>query len=293
MGYKNHTVDNGGDTGGYDPAPAIPTGIAVDDFLVAVITRSNDTAGDPTPPAGWTLEESADMPIETAAVSNSGHWIYTRTADQGDVDDVGTSPYTWTFGGSLVHMGVMILCDPAEWGEWAFDITTGDTESIASISAPSVTTTVNDELAFYIANRDAGYNFTVFPTGDVTIDEAQGNTNGAGMGLGIVIDEIASPGATGAQAFTVDPSDQAVSCTFTLRPLAVAARDQEAFRFADDDGDEDDATFLASQNTDISRAPEAPFRVRIGTQLVGDPATETAKLQYKETSDGATEWRDV
>jgi hypothetical protein len=72
-----------------------------------------------------------------------------------------------------------------------------------------------------------------------------------------------------------------------------AAKDQEAFRFEDDDGTESGSTFLAAQNVDVSRDAEAPFRVRVGTQMVGDPDTEAATLQYKENGDAAAEWRDA
>jgi hypothetical protein len=31
----------------------------------------------------------------------------------------------------------------------------------------------------------------------------------------------------------------------------------------------------------------------VGAQATGDPAAESATLQYKETGDAASEWRDV
>lgn len=81
--------------------------------------------------------------------------------------------------------------------------------------------------------------------------------------------------------------------TIEIVGTLLAAKDQEAFRFADDDDDEDAGTFLAAQNVDVSRDAGAPFRVRVGTQMTGDPPAEAATLQYKENGDAATEWRDV
>lgn len=76
-------------------------------------------------------------------------------------------------------------------------------------------------------------------------------------------------------------------------PLAAVEREQDSFRFEDDDGSESGSTFLAAQNVDISRGKLDPFRVRIGSQLIDDPAAEALTLQVKETSDPASEWRDV
>lgn len=70
-------------------------------------------------------------------------------------------------------------------------------------------------------------------------------------------------------------------------------REQDKFRFYDDDGTESTSTALAAQDTDISIGKEVPFHLRIGTQAGGDPPTESVELQYKETSDAATEWRKV
>lgn len=82
--------------------------------------------------------------------------------------------------------------------------------------------------------------------------------------------------------------------SITIVETSAASKDQEAFRFEDDDNTEVLATQLgAGQNSDISRSTEDPFRVRVGTQMVGDPPTESATLQYKENGDAVGEWRDV
>lgn len=72
----------------------------------------------------------------------------------------------------------------------------------------------------------------------------------------------------------------------------LASREQAAFRYYGD-GTESGSTALETQDTDISIAPETPFQLRVGMQASGDPAAESAELQYKETSDGASEWRKV
>lgn len=80
--------------------------------------------------------------------------------------------------------------------------------------------------------------------------------------------------------------------TVTIVGTPLASREQDSFRFYDD-GTESGSTALETQNTDISISPETPFQLRVGMQAGGDPAAESAELQYKETSDGASEWRKV
>jgi len=70
-------------------------------------------------------------------------------------------------------------------------------------------------------------------------------------------------------------------------------REQDKFRYYDDDGDEDASTALENQDTDLTRGKTDPFQLRIGTQLVGDPPTEACELQYKENGDAAAEWRKL
>lgn len=71
-----------------------------------------------------------------------------------------------------------------------------------------------------------------------------------------------------------------------------ASLDQEFFRYYDD-GTESGSTALAAQDTDIETDKEVTFHERVGTQATGDPAAESATLQYRDTGDAATEWRDV
>lgn len=75
--------------------------------------------------------------------------------------------------------------------------------------------------------------------------------------------------------------------------VAAVSREQDSFRFENDDGSESGSTFKEAQNTDITIDKETNFRPRVGGQMTGDAPTEAATLQYKETSDAATEWKDM
>lgn len=68
--------------------------------------------------------------------------------------------------------------------------------------------------------------------------------------------------------------------------------EQEGFRWRDDDDNEADATWLDTQDTDITRAIETPTRLRILTDTsVGDTATASLKLQVRKVGD--TVWSDI
>ncbi len=71
------------------------------------------------------------------------------------------------------------------------------------------------------------------------------------------------------------------------------AREQEGYRWRDDDGSESAATWLAAQETNISRAREVNTRVRLLVNYTGDPPSEQVKIQWRKVGDADSEWRDI
>lgn len=71
-----------------------------------------------------------------------------------------------------------------------------------------------------------------------------------------------------------------------------ASLEQEGFRFRADDGDEDGATWLASQDTDISRAADTNTRLRMLLNGTDDPGSAQYQLEWRKVS-GPTDWRKV
>lgn len=94
------------------------------------------------------------------------------------------------------------------------------------------------------------------------------------------------------QAGTTWHADVGVD-TIEIVGTPTATREQDKFRYYDDDGTESSSIALEAQDTDLTRAKETPFHLRVGSQMVGDPPTESVELQYKENGDAATEWRKV
>jgi hypothetical protein len=222
MSFKSATVSNGGTTTGFDPAPIIPSTTLEGDALVAIVgTTDNAPDISPTPPSGWTLQASASMPIDgTAAVSPHAVWIYMRDGGASAADEAaaGSGTYTWTFGGAEEQYAVMINADPALWGEFAKNEVTG---AQTSINAPTVTTSVDDELVFHCALKDAGIAFTSTPSGTnlAELDLIIGATSGAGGAARGVWEEFPASTVTGVKAFT-HASEESNGYTFSLTPDA-------------------------------------------------------------------------
>lgn len=71
------------------------------------------------------------------------------------------------------------------------------------------------------------------------------------------------------------------------------SREQEGFRFRNDDGSESGATWAQNQDVNHEVAKQTNTRLRVLGDMTGDANAEAATLEYKEASDGADEWRPV
>ena len=84
---------------------------------------------------------------------------------------------------------------------------------------------------------------------------------------------------------------------FAVTNIAIYGTDkadieQEGFRFYAD-GTESGSSPLEAQDTDISIAKQTTFQERVILNATGDPPSAQYQLEYKETSDPASEWRKV
>lgn len=71
----------------------------------------------------------------------------------------------------------------------------------------------------------------------------------------------------------------------TAYKSAAATVEQEGFRWRADDGSESAASWLAAQDTNITRMADTPTRLRTLLNATGDPASFTPQLEYKLSSD--------
>jgi hypothetical protein len=82
-------------------------------------------------------------------------------------------------------------------------------------------------------------------------------------------------------------------CTFSATLYCVIPTlELEGFRFRADDGSETTATYLASQDTNITRAKVTNTRLRMLINATDDPYTRQYRLDYKLSTDGAWSYVD-
>jgi hypothetical protein len=70
-----------------------------------------------------------------------------------------------------------------------------------------------------------------------------------------------------------------------------ATLEQEGYRWRADDGSESAATWLVSQDTNITRDKALNTRLRVLINATGDPASQRYKLRYRKVGDDG--WRDL
>lgn len=279
--YKSIAIDNGGATTGYDPVLTVPANAAEGDRMTVIVqTSDNDPSIAPTPPATetWTLESSGNMPIDgTAAASPSAVWVYGKDVSADDEANAGTKTYTWTFAGSEEQCGFLVLTGPANFGQFAKNELTG---TRTTIDAPSVTTTVANELVYHCALKDGGVLFTGVPSGDATrAHEIFGDTGGAGACMGVVEQEYVSPGATGTKAFT-HATEESNGYTFSLVPAAGIGS------VTPDEFDMDTASVtIAGTNFGASQGT--------GTVYISDATTLAGSVNEVEVANGINTWSDT
>lgn len=71
----------------------------------------------------------------------------------------------------------------------------------------------------------------------------------------------------------------------------ILSEEQEGFRWRADDGSESTATWLAIQDTSITRATLTNTRLRVLINATGDPDPAQYQLEYRKVGD--TDWKKV
>lgn len=198
-----------------------------------------------------------------------------------------SSSWTWTWTTASFNQAALVLeysgvdtSNPIDVAGAAvnFNAAFGTTWSEASITLA----TANALDIVFVNTKNVGPGFT--------IDQA-GYTEELDADWGAYYDKVlSSSGATGARTGTNQTWSQC-TLSFALRPASGATREQEGYRFRADDGSESAATWLASQDTDISRTKDTVTRLRTLIDVTGDAPSEAVTLQYRKV--GAGSWRDV
>lgn len=155
----------------------------------------------------------------------------------------------------------------------------------------SITTATNGAVALALLGDDFTPTITTFSS----IDNGFGNVlSEAGQQFQTTADKaIATAGAVGTTTITCTTSATIswVGWLCALKPSSAATLEQEGFRWRDDNGSETTATWLASQDTNITRAKLTTTRLRMLINASGDPASQRYKLRYRRVGDSG--WRDL
>lgn len=134
------------------------------------------------------------------------------------------------------------------------------------------------------ANHRTSQTFTFVNAAGDDYHLAAGDTGAKGFGT--------SDPSGGVYSDDVDGNTRSGTWDIGFDEFLTALLTQYAYRFRNDDGSESAATWLANENTAITRATSTATRLRVQTDTtVADPATEQLTLQYKRNSESY--WQTV
>jgi hypothetical protein len=98
-------------------------------------------------------------------------------------------------------------------------------------------------------------------------------------------ERVANSGTYPSGNFATAGSDQYMAILVALEVTVGSILDQEGFRFRNDDGDEVNASWAASENTNLTAAAGTK-RVRVQLDNTGDPAAITPQWEYRHKPSG-------
>lgn len=190
-----------------------PSGVVSGDLLItALVTQATSTSLSIVTLSGWTLIRQSAI----GGANDKQHAVYYRIAG-------GSEPSTWTW--TLSNGGATTY-----WSNAVSRITGIDTTnpinisgiqanaSSASVTAPSITTTVNDCLLLFTGADTNGRTYTA-PTGMVEKweDRVNGTFDDSHSGA---VETLTTAGATGTRAATLNAATINVGCLIAIAPVA-------------------------------------------------------------------------
>jgi hypothetical protein len=180
------------------PTVSKPTGTADGDMLLASITWYDSSGSTITPPSGWTQLDRGD----TVDAHTSGASFWKIASGEG-------ASWTWTISGTPYTESQVIALIPSSGSAAVDQHTVGTQVTPETMSAPSVTTTLNDELLVCFFS---GYSniITGTPTG-MTVGVSVFDSTNAGY-----YQAIASAGATGTKSTTNSAAATCDTVTFSI-----------------------------------------------------------------------------
>lgn len=271
----------------------LPAGVLDNDVMYIVVAQSDGEDGSWNALTGW-VEEVVDAGVGGGPPSAPECSVFRRVA----LSEPASYTPTIDNGVDAGLVGKMIVfrgVDTVTPVDATATTATGSGDS--NPNPPSITTGTNgavvlvvgfmdDDLAVY-GSVPSGYSD---PDGLGIITSSGG---GNGCSLGVAWNTIPSFGAEDPGTFEFTDPDEWGAISLAIRPDLLAT-DLEGYRFVNDDGSESTATFLAAQDTDITRAKALNTRLRTLVDTGGtNPPTVAVTLQFRRVGDDDTEWEDV
>lgn len=271
----------------YSPVVPIPTGVESGDLLIATFIldypRGIDSA------TGWVQVGTNE--VEGPPSFDCQGTVLRRVAD-------GTEGSSWTFTNLFDGTAAILGNITAYRGvDTSSPIHTYDQDQelgvSGTISAPSITTTVNGCMIFYFLACDpSASDYASDPDDDPAATELYDGNEETVTTTYTHIQHYLQP-ASGSIALDARncESDSWIKFQIALTPAITYTLEQEGFRFRNDDEDEDSATWIDVQDADISKAKNTNFRVRILIDATNDPSALQYQLEYKKST--ASGWAKV
>ncbi len=266
--------------------PSITHGftITTGDVIVAIVnanlasnTVTDNNGSTPFTPDDW--GENLD---------SARTYIFSRVAGASE-----PSTYNWTLGSSSRWSVILQQFRNVDASIWDVAPSAANraiaNDGDATAEAPAITIATAGAMGIVAMGDDLFPTTTTFSS----INNSYANTvSKAGQQLSIMATKAnLSTGSTGVTTITCSANVSYVIWQVALKPSSVATLEQEGFRWRDDNGSETTATWLASQDTNITRAKLTTTRLRMLINASGDPASQRYKLRYRRVGDSG--WRDL
>jgi hypothetical protein len=261
----------------------MPSTINSGDLLIAIVAMdgANETVGFSGGTGGWTkLADGSTWSDGTCTTA-----VAWRKAD-GSTDALSLT--NSNEAGSAVVFRITGAADPTVTAPY---INTANTGSSTNVNPNDIApgAGAKDFLWFAFGVHDRNRVNDGQPSGYTSNVHEGSGSGGASLCYGYKTANAASddPGP-----FTFTVADGFATGGLAIHPAPVASLDQEAFRFVDDDGDENNGTFSAALNTDITGDRDTVYRCRIQVSEVNGVAADADTFKPQKSINGGA-WTDL
>jgi hypothetical protein len=237
---------------------------------------------------GETMTEGAGCNTGVADLLNGAYVFY---IDEVDLPANGANTVAVTFSGGASQFEAVALC--AEFGGVASGIEDSDSTCEGSPGNDTIETTGfsggdTDLFCSAYTCGNVGTNWTYGQSQNELLDAPLSSSRHG------FTDLIATGAISTLEGTFVSSANRLGAAAVRFIVSAVPAElEQEGFRWRNDDDDEANATWRQDQDVDDEIAKETNIRLRTILNATGDPDTQQFEIQYKETSDAASEWRKI